>query len=491
MLLLPLRAESLKKKNPYAPVKKNGVTRYLIARKYDWHHTQKKVNKTRGKAVWCYVHKDKIVFRADKFNFFGKKWDVTTKIFLLKVRNGRLSCYEKTAQGGWRCSNLNIHLNQIFDGVYIKETLTIKKTHEKRVERIFRNFFKQHKLPFGPVRFSKKVSKDSWDTHFWVDIERNIKLAMYPLLGDLKKDYGIERFELNGLFTKYLRQNSIKVLIRGCFGNHGKVLTKAVIEQLKDGSGVLTTGLLFKGILPVDYIQKIVQGRDHHGFIIKTNIETLRKFFKEFDQRRVLKWVENRKRWDSTLIDTARMYLEYKDSIQNIPVDGTIEEIHNYISKEQRKVKTPNFIFEYSDKQLKMDGLIIDDLRIELPKDSYTLIDYGQKMSNCIGSYAHYVAGKQGVLLGIYKDNVLTYNVEIQKSGHVNQFYTARNQSAPKEDVDKVLNALNNLSIWKNELNHKGRERGIYQPVVDNDRDEHVPAEPVVINNPDRELEPF
>jgi hypothetical protein len=446
--LLPLRAESLRKRNSFSPTVKNGVKRYLIARKYGWNCVKKRPSKMNGNAVWCYIHSDKLVFRADTFHFniINKKWENSSKIFVLKIKDGKINCYisNKGILGSkeplkWINCNIKQQFTQMFN--WIK----MKKTTEKRIHLIFKTFFKRHKL-----KFNVSISPS-----FLPDVEKCIIRNTYPLVRDFKFNVA-----LDARYTKYLRQNSVKKLIRYCFGNHGKILTKAVINGLQTSptpSGILTNGLVLKGLLPIDYLQKLFQKDIIFRVVNVERAKDIRSFLSLFPPQKIYKWVDSQY-LNQMFADTAKMYLEYKDRIQNIPIDGTIQQIHDYISKELRKVRDPNFIFEYSKKQQKIHGLVVDNLRIELPIDRDTLVDYGQIMKNCVGSYSYYIQSGQGLILGVIKDGQLTYNVEIEKDGVVNQFYAARNQPANKEDIEKVLNALNKLEIWPVELEYKGQE---------------------------------
>jgi hypothetical protein len=149
----------------------------------------------------------------------------------------------------------------------------------------------------------------------------------------------------------------------------------------------------------------------------------------------------NRKVLD--LVDAIEQWYPYRDKIK-IPKDlKTTRAIHDYIATERRKLGVADFQLTIDEKVLELDGLEIENMRLEIPRTNHKLIEYGQKMNNCIGDYGQRVnvSKKAQWLMGVYKDGELTYNIEINQK-QVIQFWGKHNSTADEKDQIAVLKAL-------------------------------------------------
>jgi hypothetical protein len=155
------------------------------------------------------------------------------------------------------------------------------------------------------------------------------------------------------------------------------------------------------------------------------------------------------------LADTLRQWYPNRDKIRLTPEYNTLRKIHDYVSKEYRKLQTKDFsLIDKLDSELmvKLDGAEVAGMTIRIPKTNYELIEWGQYMHHCIAGYASSMKDNQCLLLGIEKDSVLTYNVEI-RNNRVVQFRGKFNASPDINDklfVEKFL--LDNKFIVKSQF---------------------------------------
>lgn len=89
-----------------------------------------------------------------------------------------------------------------------------------------------------------------------------------------------------------------------------------------------------------------------------------------------------------------------------------------------------------------VDGLVVGQHRIVLPRTADELIEWGVALDNCLGGFRHAVAGGRTHLLGVTEGSELHYAVEVTRSGVVRQFEGTRNRQAPASITVPVLAAL-------------------------------------------------
>ncbi len=130
-----------------------------------------------------------------------------------------------------------------------------------------------------------------------------------------------------------------------------------------------------------------------------------------------------------------------------------IDEIHDWITKELKKKGFENQEIKYDEYYQPMDGVILGDLRIELPKDTWTVMEYGEKLKHCIAGYARNAVNKQCVLMAIYKGGELKYNLEIRNE-QIRQFRGKCN--CDPEAADRVIVMEFLEGKWKEERAKKG-----------------------------------
>jgi hypothetical protein len=113
----------------------------------------------------------------------------------------------------------------------------------------------------------------------------------------------------------------------------------------------------------------------------------------------------------------------YKDTIsqlntliaKGVKVDysmfrNRLKEFHDYVSDLYIEMK--HAPYELPCEHIP-EPVVIDKYKIEQPKDSLTLVKWGAKVRNCVGSYAEQVLRKSTLIFMISEDDKPTYTIEI------------------------------------------------------------------------------
>lgn len=354
--------------------------------------------------------------------------------YILSIKNGSLTVYRRTINEDGLVRLRNVSTSpQLFSYLGLDA-----KTHYKRISRVINHFFIKNKFP---RRLKIKDGKN------------NLMECIYPALKNLDGHTVVD-----SSFSRFLRKNvGLKEIIKKTFGSKGSKLTKTVLKYIEERKclNVFRAGVVTKGLLPLDWVIDNLSKEVWSRIKNASNFRRFLKTFSEEGRKRLLGSLEteiNSSRVIRTGIDVIRSDTVELWTLLNrpqIPKDlKDWQEIHDYLAKEHRKIRNKDKEIKYSENVLKIDSARIGDLTIELPKSSHKLIEYSQKMNNCISSYADRAVGGQVILLGIYKNDELAYNVEIRNQEIV-QFVGKHNSPAPQEDKDAIKKFLGDEDVLK------------------------------------------
>lgn len=178
---------------------------------------------------------------------------------------------------------------------------------------------------------------------------------------------------------------------------------------LKDGD----INLIYEALNNKDFVEKNYFKLDNQDLVIIKDI--------------CLKIKSNKKiKFINDLLKDSEKFNEFKTYYsQIVSIDKNFILKHNYNDFESFLSyiinKYKNSYFENGDldqinhfpKLKKIDGLVIDNLRFEIPKTRYDLFVYGKKMGNCISTYSNKCEIKHSILIGVYKNEKIEYNIEL------------------------------------------------------------------------------
>ncbi len=319
------------------------------------------------------------------------------------------------------------------------------------------------------------------------------------------------------MMKRLKKYNSLDKISKSCFGRSGKNINALVSASLV-GAGeqnifkknsysytkiptlyirpdIFAYGLFLKQYYNLDKIAPALQnltkrilqttalGYPHmlpgRALMKKDTTQQIKKFLAYLPPKRsedlMMECVLEDRNTDE-LLDTANQFLAKYPKIVIPDSLKTLSEIHDFVSIEFRKLENGNFDLEIPENIQAINGVILGDMRLEIPQGSFDLITYGQKMNNCIGGYGRQVRDSKGKnwVMAVYKNDVLTYNIEV-RSGYIQQFWASHNRKAEQNDEILVTKFLVEKELAKpNKYNHSvlrdlmgALEVGAYQqPVI-------------------------
>ena len=209
-----------------------------------------------------------------------------------------------------------------------------------------------------------------------------------------------------------------------------------LLQKQNINKSMLDLGELTKGLFTVDHIYKILEDNTEsfksiggYGFTMKTG----RALLKMFPIETRMKLLKDLGQFSSFSKDTYTQYDKYKDWTNitekakkkgfcpiKIPSRWkNIKELHDNISRQYRDIDAAisNRDIEYTPEILELlDNIQVENLTIKIPKDTSDLAKWGKLMKNCIASMGDSAVKGNSIILGIYKDNFLTHNVQLNKN---------------------------------------------------------------------------
>lgn len=370
--------------------------------------------------------------------------DRQSSVFKIKFKNGKINVYKILQGDTGKAIRNKSNSPEILDQDIFRLNPRKKDPpiYRKRLNKVLINFFKRHGIKF-------KYQNNYLD---------NLLISCYPGI----QGFDLKDKSLNSIYSKYFRHGDIKYVIKKCFGLDGKKLVKLVCERItKDRNfDILILGKILKGKIPIDYFYKIIDVNlteiakfGSQGMKFKD----IREFVKYYNAERLLKLFSGNIN-NFYFTDTIRLFptwiLADGNSARLPKKPKTWTEIHNIMSPVRNininRIPMYNQITDVDlpvqERHQKIDGAEFDNFKIEFPKHSKDLSNYSDIMSNCVRGYSHLILNAGCSLLGIYKNNELTYNISIY-GNQIDQFLGKFNQPPESEDKNKVLDFLKNKGI--------------------------------------------
>lgn len=97
----------------------------------------------------------------------------------------------------------------------------------------------------------------------------------------------------------------------------------------------------------------------------------------------------------------------------------TFKELHDKISKAYTEIKAEANnrsiaeVYEKTPHMAALDGQVVGDLKMTLPRETRTLVEWGRKLSICISSYGDKAGRGECVLVGFYRGDDIVYAMEL------------------------------------------------------------------------------
>jgi hypothetical protein len=115
------------------------------------------------------------------------------------------------------------------------------------------------------------------------------------------------------------------------------------------------------------------------------------------------------------IADIARMYGQIirENSNYEIKFNGELDELHDHLMLDLKKIRIKNNPIPYSDEEIKMKKVLDEEKEITLPKDTHTLVEIGSQMNICVGSYHEKALQKECTIFLLKENKVPTVCLEV------------------------------------------------------------------------------
>lgn len=417
-----------------------------------------------GKCGFVYAAEEYLYLTTMSYNGFkGQSLSANVNPAIkFSVKNGKLKLSVKT-----NTAFLTIN-NRDLCHIFAKS-----KVFASRFETVFKIWLKHNGLTYKTRLGTHKIGSPVGRILF------NIKRLAYPILDTLHNSALEVSAGINSLppeITKYYTSHKTfkeNQFFDYFFGTHGKNLKKVVKEKLRQNHAystivdnadlrwyakALITGRVLKNLVSYDTLVHFVQQGfqlfygigdvQNSAAKIKSTRLALSRFTKE--QRDYLLQSVKTIQQSHLLLDSLRVLGEMQGC--NFVYEGftpngllNVEQVHEAVFparvrwqeqvgatfrpisiEENQELKVANFLRGQTDMQV---GLF----RLEVPKDTDTLREWGKIMHNCVGSYGHVINAGHIAVLGVFLEDKLVYNIAISVSSDGNrslqQFYGVCNQA--------------------------------------------------------------
>ena len=271
----------------------------------------------------------------------------------------------------------------------------------------------------------------------------------------------------NNYFEFFRSKKNLDEILENVFGFCSKKIKGLAISNLfQEQNNYINFRFFFHG-----EAYKDVLNNDNILFAIENNLIdekfgdygsyiNLNQFLKDYSidkngnysQKKVLNFLQGATN-KQHLVDVGIYYSQLKETlnldIQNIEFSNNCELIYNYLSEEIKKIECPKFELHNDTCILDLqDAEIGSDFRILVPMTNYDLIEWGNIMQNCIGSFGQKVRDKTCQVIAIMnkKTNEMLYNIEIQKRSII-QFSSRGNQAPSKLEYKEIVAFLKEKEI--------------------------------------------
>jgi hypothetical protein len=367
----------------------------------------------------CVIYDYKYSFNPNQVTIYNK--------FLFYVKNNRLVVKEYFP--GERFSRYASMRMPVYKG----HTKTLLYSWLRRNGFIFKKKFQKYNEKYQILSFVYPELENIFDA--------------FPLRNNKYTTF----HSIDSNVTKFLIQKrGVDKFLKLCVGNKGKIVKQILSNPNYKHNLFYTIECLnvLKGILSVEEIIEILSKSQffEYAWTFRNKKNDIRKFFKQYDKNTIKNWLSNNRNVIQ-LADTVDIYKRHSKELI-IPNTNSIIEIHDNFAKQERKIKDKPITFDETYKKYSyLDNVIFDSFKIEVPKDSEKLREYGENMHHCIFGYKEAMQYGRLLLLGIYKNGELKYNAAIFPTGELQQMRGKFNANPDPNDEITIIGKLKELKI--------------------------------------------
>lgn len=309
------------------------------------------------------------------------------------------------------------------------------------------------------------------------------------LLKLYKKDSRIKEMVLNGLGSNFLKDliienininyeektfikiqtlldsHNLEDFLNKTIGKTTKKITKIFMEKIK--SKGFNMSLVYLLILcrnmDINHVYKILNRIDdsHQFNLTEIDMHNFQKILSIFKFDKQINFIVEAYANSDVVNNLCQYvnkininYLDVKKIYSLSELDVEIQVLH------EKTLSKLNIVLDQERKfpfLKKLNGYKVDDLRFEIPHHSEQVFVYSLKMRNCI--YRDYLVKchlNQSILIGVYQDEELMYNVEL---GISSTYFSDASKIINSENSHKHLNVLQMGRKYKTPVLDKDRKK--------------------------------
>jgi len=370
----------------------------------------------RNKRCHIFISENKLNFAF--FKAHGSKMDVAyvrsrQTTYCLSYRNDSLHIYS-TFRGFFRN-------NGIVGPENLVESMRSLMNHNGKLKfKTPRNKFKYITEFFLKLN-GEKIGVDN-------KVKRALTQACYPAL----KNVPIPKVMLETGSIMRRRDLTFDMFIKKTMKHSSKIIKKELIKGMSPGLFSIIN--ILRTRVNRGEIEKLIQ-MNEGKLILYNSKKSMKYFLNSYSNNKIFKIFKERTKKTYYLRDAVDQLYENKKIIP--PQDfKNIKDLHDKVTIQYKRLQTEDYEFEPNKKLEGIDNLKVGNETIIVPKTKYELLEWGQKLNNCIASYHDSFNKKRTIILGIKDGNDIKYNIEIQ-SNKIQQFKEDRNRTADKLTIEK------------------------------------------------------
>ena len=245
-----------------------------------------------------------------------------------------------------------------------------------------------------------------------------------------------------------LKREKLKDAVKIWFGRDSKQLLKLVAQLLEAQveyqrkclwqvqSNWLALAVTFAQQWQLDYIHTLLELKP-----VEIDPQRVHHLLQQYSPQRTLKLLESAAEEynASYLLDAANMYWQMSKDLPHYklpPRPRSLCQLHDWIQRDYNRFRS-----EREEKRRlpikklgKLDGTAVNGLVFVVPRTAHMLLEWGNALNTCIGSYADKAIKRHCYLLGVMAERELKYAIEIDRQGRIVQFSGRRNSRPAAQD---------------------------------------------------------
>lgn len=347
--------------------------------------------------------------------------------------------------------------------------------YEEVYNYLVKNYEKDLNYIFNDIKFIIQHANFELDYKFYNIINQNTySIYNFDLLYKIlymKKRYNIKNTGL-ALYCSYLRKIRPDIMSKIKHLNDNDKLKKLKITNKEINNIVLSIDeryfslhfLVFGQIKDINNIKKIINKKmffNYNEHLYKETLSHLKSFLKKYKKgKNETTFVNSLVKYSDYLVDTAFLYQELKNNDNYfINFNLTIKQIHDQLSKDFSRLKRKNKRIP-KNKNLKkiFSNYKFKNIKYSLAKDIDELINVGNSMNICVGSYGEKAVNKNCYIVIGYDNDIPVTCIELNKKSDENfeiiQVKKSYNKLATLDEQTELIKLfkINNIKYFCNDL---------------------------------------